>query len=257
MQRGFSLVELSIVLIILGLLVGGVLAGKSMLRAAELRVVVNEGTKYTTAVVSFRDKYLGLPGDIIDGTKFWGRYSTTNCTTNSGAAVVATGTCDGNGDGQLATGSTTGWPYENFQYWRQLATAGFIEGTYSGVAGTGGDSVLNDNIPASRLSGAGWSTFYKLLNLAPGNTWFQLIEGNVLFFGADYAGGYTFVPALKPEEAWNLDTKLDDGFPGQGAWVAIPYGGCTTATSNTDYAATYKLTNNAIACGFAVMKGIQ
>lgn len=56
-KRGFSLVELSIVLVILGLLTGGILAGQSLIRAAELRAVSTEYSRYATAVQSFRDKY--------------------------------------------------------------------------------------------------------------------------------------------------------------------------------------------------------
>ena len=63
-QRGFTLVELSIVLVILGLLVGGVLSGQSLIRAAELRAVSTEHSKFVTAMNSFRDKYFAAPGDM-------------------------------------------------------------------------------------------------------------------------------------------------------------------------------------------------
>ena len=71
-MRAFSLVELSIVLVILGLLVGGILAGQSLIHAAELRAVSSEYQRYRTAIYAFRDKYLGLPGDITTATNFWG-----------------------------------------------------------------------------------------------------------------------------------------------------------------------------------------
>src|ERR1700712_5143764 len=69
-QHGFSLVELSIVLVILGLLVGGVLSGQSLIRAAELRSVTTEYQRYTTAVGTFRDKYFALPGDMNNAASF-------------------------------------------------------------------------------------------------------------------------------------------------------------------------------------------
>ena len=71
MQRAFSLVELSIVLVILGLLTGGILAGQSLIRAAELRSVTNEFQRYIVATQSFRDKYFAAPGDITDAHRFW------------------------------------------------------------------------------------------------------------------------------------------------------------------------------------------
>ena len=69
---GFTLVELSIVLVILGLLVGGVLAGQSLIHAAELRAISTELTNYKTAIGAFRDKYLAIPGDMNNAVKFWG-----------------------------------------------------------------------------------------------------------------------------------------------------------------------------------------
>ena len=59
-QRGFSLVELSIVLVILGLLVGGVLGGQALIRAAEIRGVLADKDKYLAAVYTFKNKYQAL-----------------------------------------------------------------------------------------------------------------------------------------------------------------------------------------------------
>lgn len=61
MRRAFSLVELSIVLVILGLLVGGILAGRALIHASELRGVHTEFNQYKTAVMAFRNKYLLYP----------------------------------------------------------------------------------------------------------------------------------------------------------------------------------------------------
>ncbi len=72
MRHGFSLVELSIVLVILGLLTGGILAGKSLMRASELRAVSTEYQRYLTAAQSFRGKYFELPGDFSKAQSFWG-----------------------------------------------------------------------------------------------------------------------------------------------------------------------------------------
>jgi prepilin-type N-terminal cleavage/methylation domain-containing protein len=87
-QSAFSLVELSIVLVILGLLVGGVLMGQSLIRAAELRRVVTDYNKYTTAVQSFRDKYFALPGDMTNAQNFWGVQDPTPATCRTMARAV-------------------------------------------------------------------------------------------------------------------------------------------------------------------------
>lgn len=57
--RAFTLVELSIVLVIIGLLVGGVLAGTSMLKQSELQTVISDYTKYSTAIAQFTQQYGG------------------------------------------------------------------------------------------------------------------------------------------------------------------------------------------------------
>ena len=77
-KQGFSLVELSIVLVILGLLTGGILTGQSLIRAAELRSVTTEFQKYQTAMMTFRDRYMALPGDMRNATAFLGSFA-RNC----------------------------------------------------------------------------------------------------------------------------------------------------------------------------------
>src|SRR6187399_2125428 len=99
-MRGFSLVELSIVLVILGLLTGGILAGQSLIRAAELRAVSTEYSKFVTAGRSFRDKYFALPGDMANATSFWGTAVTCPGKVTADARTDAR-TCNGDGTGQI------------------------------------------------------------------------------------------------------------------------------------------------------------
>lgn len=71
-RQAFSLVELSIVLVILGLLVGGILAGQSLIKASELRKIGADFTRYESAINAFRDKYFFYPGDLPNATQLWG-----------------------------------------------------------------------------------------------------------------------------------------------------------------------------------------
>lgn len=89
--RGFSLIELSIMLVILGLLVGAVTAGQSLIRASELRSVTTDIERYRAGIATFRDKYFGLPGDLLNATSFWGK-DNTNCPTHTGTNATP-GTC--------------------------------------------------------------------------------------------------------------------------------------------------------------------
>lgn len=123
MKHGFSLLELSIALAIIGIIVGGILVGADMIRAAELRSVMNDMNRYQAAVLTFKDKFLSLPGDMIQATAFWGRADggtdvTQNCANPLTDAGTGTQTCNGDGDGWV-TGSV-----EQRRVWQHLANAG-------------------------------------------------------------------------------------------------------------------------------------
>jgi prepilin-type N-terminal cleavage/methylation domain-containing protein len=254
-KRAFSLVELSIVLVILGLLVGGVLSGQSLIRAAELRAVSTEYSRYVTAVQSFRDKYFAIPGDMANATAFWGFAGGTGCTNSSGTATTSPGTCDGNGDGTLNVAGAVSQTGEFAQLWRQLALAGLIEGSYSGLAGSGGTQhcVIGTDCPRSKLSNTGWGA------LSRGST------GDANFFTMEYGNGFilgaastVYLPSsavLKPEEAWNIDTKIDDGKPAQGKVVTLFWNNLCSAADDgssdlSDLVASYRLSDTAARCAF-------
>ncbi len=252
--RAFSLVELSIVLVILGLLTGGILAGQSLIRAAQLRAVSTEYMRYKTAVGSFRDKYFALPGDMANATSFWGTAGT--CPGTSASPSTSAATCNGNGDFTLDPTVSTGNEY--YRFWQHLANAGLIEGSYSGVANSttasAALSLPGTNVPTSKLTGAGWSVYnYGNPGVASTLT-FEGNYGNSFSFGATNLSTITDGPILKPEEAWNIDTKMDDGKPGTGGVRTYEaYGSScsdTAASTTVAIAATsaYLLSNSSLAC---------
>lgn len=259
--RGFSLVELSIVLVILGLLVGGILAGQSLIRAAELRSVTAEYQRYMAAAQTYRDKYMAIPGDHRDATRFWLRtVNAGHCATNSSAAVGSPGTCDGDGDSTFDAAPAVSQSGESFQFWRHLALAGLIEGDYSGMAGASSTAhaVAGTNVPASRLGNAGWFVEYTS-NTAGTAEIYAIEHGNFFVIGAVTTGGAPVNPALKPEEAWNIDVKMDDGKPAYGNIVARYWNNlCAVAddgsSANNDLAASYKLSDSALRCALYFRK---
>lgn len=242
-NSGFSLVELSIVLVILGLLTGGILAGQSLIRAAELRSVTTEYARYVSSVQMFRDKYFALPGDFRDSTRFWGRLNgNADCVSNSSAAIATPGACDGNGSGLLDDASAGNVSGETTQLWRQLSIAGLAEGSYTGITGAAGrnDCPLAISCPRSRFSNAGWSARY-IGNFGGDAFRYALDYGHYFHFGGYISNGEMAGTLLKPEEAWNIDLKADDGMPGQGKIVIRYWPSCTNSTAFNDYLGTYKL----------------
>lgn len=249
--HGFSLVELSIVLVILGLLTGGILSGQSLIRAAELRAVTTEYARVTAAAHSFRDRYFALPGDFRDATKFWGyQVNGSGCTTNSSQAVTANGVCDGNGDGRVRNASAGGTSGEMFQFWRHLAAAGLVEGTYTGIAGANAFNGTRDNSMSSRLQQAVWTSIFRVVaeESTASNLFFDFTSQNTLQIGGPRSSGSAYASIMKPEEVWNIDTKIDDGKPGRGKVNAVNYLTCTTATATDQFDSEYLLTSSSIGC---------
>ena len=246
--RGFSLVELSIVLVILGLLTGGILAGQSLIRAAELRSVNTEYSRYAAATNSFRDKYFAVPGDMLNATKFWGK-DTAQCNSDPQAAGTP-GTCNGTGDGDVNYAVAANTTSEIFQFWKHLALAGLIEGSYSGLSGPASmyNVVAGTNVPRSRLANASWHASTNR-NYAGDTETFRIDLGSYFMLQSAVSGD----PVLTPEEAWNIDTKFDDGKPGSGKVIAKFWNNlCSSpdsgAASNTNLVSSYRLSDKAVRC---------
>src|SRR5690348_18355681 len=70
-ESGFTLVEIAIVLVIIGLLLGGILKGQEMITQAKIKNVINDFNGVTTAVTSYQDRYRALPGDDPNATTRW------------------------------------------------------------------------------------------------------------------------------------------------------------------------------------------
>lgn len=253
-QRAFSLVELSIVLVILGLLTGGILAGQSLIRAAELRSVVAQSQAYQTAAMTFRDKYMSFPGDFKDASRFWG-YPGGNPANCPATAGTGTETCNGNGNGIMDATPAVSQYGERFLFWQHLANAGLIEGQYTGRAGSASIShaIGGVNTPRSKI---GTGLFRINYNVTDGWSNGTTLGNSMALIGGD--GSDVSAPhILTGEEMWNLDTKLDDGRPAWGrvyAWTMADYPNCTT--SNDATTATYALGSSTIGCKVSFKIGL-
>lgn len=254
-HQGFTLLEMSIVLLVMALLAGGIVAGENLIRQSELKSVLDQYQTINGAYWSFKNKYDAIPGDFPGATRVWGRLNgNADCVTGSGSAVAAPGTCDGNGDGTLQIASGANASGEMFQFWRQLALGGFLEGRYTGLAGPGGglNSIVSSNIPESRISGAGWGV--RWLGVFAGNgTSYAMDYGSVYDFGAESATTQPNNPVFTPEEAYGIDVKIDDGKPAYGMVIAYYWNNqCAAADdgshANNDLQASYKLSEPATLC---------
>jgi prepilin-type N-terminal cleavage/methylation domain-containing protein len=245
---GFSLIELSIVLVILGLLVGGVLTGQSLIRSSEIRSVISEKEKYETAINYFKEKYDSLPGDMPDATAFWGSAGGTgsNATCFMDQTATSPATCNGNGNGQT---SSSAFSFdERFASWKHLANAGLIEGNYSGKTGGAPLSYVQQvgtNVPRATIKSGFFDFWYE-----DGGTPGAFAESKWPAHILQLYGDNSSYSALRPEEAWKIDTKIDDGSPVYGSVRTYK----KTSTVSQDCAtsdaasASYAVTDNRITC---------
>src|SRR5437899_11459702 len=72
-EDGFTLVEIAIVLVIIGLLLGGILKGQEMITQAKIKNVINDFNGITVAITSYQDRYRALPADDNNATARWTR----------------------------------------------------------------------------------------------------------------------------------------------------------------------------------------
>lgn len=251
MRSGFSLVELSIVLVILGLLTGGILAGQSLIRASEWRGTISQTQRFQAAVYTFRDKYMALPGDMNNATNFWGAINNNNATCVTLASPDGKQTCNGSGDG--VWNGFSGEYSEYFHAWLQLANAGLIEGNYTGrTTGAAGSAHGTGGINAPKAKSSNTHFEFQSNGTRASN--------DAEFYAGDYnnvmtvqgpSGGASLSRTLLPEDVWNMDIKLDDGRPAYGRIRVNKAGGTwqPLCATNADPAlATYNVTQTTGRC---------
>lgn len=202
-QLGVSLVELSIVLVIIGLLIGSVVGGLAIKNSSELRSIITQVDQFKVAISGFQDKYGDLPGDMPDAHSYWDNGSNTIC----GTAAQ----CNGDGNSGIGLGSD-GNDSESFRFWQHLSLAEFVEGQYTG-RGTSAQHVPYENCPGTSRTGGGYHAITHT------NDTLTVASTNIAVGGYDtevYPGGWPANKFLAPSEAYYIDNKTDDGDPDNG-----------------------------------------
>jgi prepilin-type N-terminal cleavage/methylation domain-containing protein len=272
-KSGFTLVELSIVLVIIGLVIGGVLVGQDLIRAAQLKSVITNVNQYVTAVHTFQTKYNNeLPGDMADATTFWG--ASLWCPTGN-SSPGSTLTCNGDGDGKIGAGAFAqdgpgAGDSEAMLVWQHLANAGLVSGGYTGFLAA---PVYQPgvNIPQSgAFPNAGFTIFYygpisngPLFFIGNGISHVILFGGQSPYLVDNWTGTAAY-PVLSTQDAYNIDTKIDDGKPGAGNVFSLPKGSnfapgsasvCTTGSPAAAATATYDFTQTGPQCALLFVAG--
>lgn len=188
-QGGFTLIEIAIVLVIIGLLLGGVMKGQELINTARVRSLNNNIDGITSAWFSFQDRYRAFPGDY------------TQATVN--LPTVPSGTiANGDGNGLVGLTGTTDSPAERANVWLHLQAAGYITGAFDGNNIVVGAFNCNLTTCPDNGFGQGMVVSRGTLQQTPGGSpAHELLSGR----------------AIPSDVLAELDRKIDDGTPSAGA----------------------------------------
>lgn len=183
-QQGFTLVEIAVVLVIIGLLLGGVLKGQELIASARVRNLSDQQAGIQSAYFGFIDRYRAVPGDMPPA--------------DADEALGISGATGGNGDGKLEDPSGSNWPELN-AVWEHLSKSGFIKGSYNGST----SAPTPDDAPVNVFNGVlvlGRHDGYLVESGSPSDRLLLHLGQNV-----------------PVDIARELDVKLDDGEPQTGS----------------------------------------
>lgn len=204
-SNGFTLIELAIALMVIGLLIGGVLKGQELIQNARVTQVVRQVDSYRTAVMMFRSTYGGWPGDFRNPARVPGCTTAPCNTPGNGNGII-----DPVGGAQVWSGIASARPFwnaqsENRNFWRHLYLAGII----TGVSSVNGDSTpfaWGHEYPAAPIDGLGFVV---------GSVNWQARNGlSLVREGVD-------APAMHARAAASIDRKMDDGKPNYSGDVRV------------------------------------
>jgi len=233
------LVELSIVLIIIGLLVAGVVGGSSLIKSAELRSVMSEARNYGIITNSFFVSYDALPGDIVKSQFV------------SPSSSSLSYDCNGDADGKIEfnnnmstapTAANIKNIAEGLCAIYQLKDSGMLQSeNFTSIVAdvakfkTDLGMIVGTHYPKSKMKGSGWVYDHvsgaEPINSFSSDSWKSPAgepePANVVFLVGEKLGSdskaevsvYTptdISPSLIPSDARSIDSKIDDGLPKSG-----------------------------------------
>lgn len=264
-SNGFTLVELSIVIIIIGFLIAGVSAGSALIQNSKLSSTVTTVQQLQQSISTFKARYDYLPGDIPNASSY---FPSAHC--QAGDTNINQDLCDGNGNGNgiydvesgpgaIGSGDAVAEGIMGLQHMQDagiLTSGGTYRGGHFNSQGIGGAFMLigENAVPSALHPNTGFQ-------LESGNIFlsgpFYGYTGNVIFFSGVYTNGQPGAGAVTQEEAQVIDTKIDDGYPSTGdalSYSGHPDSGPGPCTTTAGGLLIYDVSQSNIVCtmGFKI-----
>ncbi len=245
-QHGVSFIEIAMIVVIASLVVGSVITYKNFRKAATLRSVITDITRYKSAINDFREKYFAWPGDMTLAFSYWG----AEC---GGPGSTTIGECNGDGNGQISWSAI-----EGIKAWQHLSLAGLVPQQYDGTCRSSNwancNGILKFSIPESQVASAG---FYI------DNPGTLTDNRNVIGIAMEGKFGATGVAVFVPKDAYSIDLKIDDSIANKGGAQALPVqlgpsqvcSKVPAGAVGTDPAAFYSITRPGTECQMFFMIG--
>ncbi|MFI4984014.1 MAG: prepilin-type N-terminal cleavage/methylation domain-containing protein [Rickettsiales bacterium] len=204
--KGFSLIELSIVILIIGVVVASIAAGDTLVRNSQLQSVIVDLQGFKASYDEFGLKYQAVPGDMSNALSYWPADGQCLATVSGNEGV-----CNGNGDSLIQVGCDPVSDEVN-KALKHLSLAGMINTAIPVISTTLVPLVVGVTAPASRISGAGY--FYASI-WGCGALSTSVVDAtiNLIVLGKPSTDpSYTTLmnSALTPVDAFTIDQKIDD-----------------------------------------------
>lgn len=242
-KSAFTLVELAIVLIIIGLITGGVIGAQSLIESAKRQSVIKDISNFKIAISAFRLEYGALPGDFDEAEDYWGTDNTAN----------------GNNNKRIVYEHPA---VEEIGIWNHLGLAKLIPQEFEDFYSNTYDGTEPEKtLPLGAITGTYWALDVYLTHSGWSSSSFYNSPSIALILpiasqsgsGAFY--GNSKLPSTTAKFAHGIDKKIDDGEPFYGNVGALGYtGGLNTATTDCHSSSgnnpnvSYNLTSKSVAC---------